>query len=66
MRRGRRVFGICLDRNIVEVVLGQDGLISRRVVRGENHPLGRQIEVSRGKAGLDLYFPMPDWNHEER
>ncbi len=46
---GGGVFGVCLDRDKVEVILGQHGLISHRVLCGEKHPLGRQVKASREK-----------------
>ena len=44
LRSRCRVFGGCLERDVVELVFGQDALISRRVDRGEKDPLGQDIE----------------------
>ena len=48
---GRRswIFGVRLDRDVIELILEQDGLISRRVICGEKDSLRRKIEISAVK-----------------
>lgn len=40
------MFGVCMNRDVVELVFQNDGLISGRVNGGEKDPVGREIGVS--------------------
>ena len=40
------MFGVCLNRDVVELVFQNEGLISGRVNGGEKNSDGREIEVS--------------------
>ena len=56
MSRRGRIFGEGLDRDVVELVLEQEGLVNRRVNCGQKDSFGREIEISGEKRVLIWMF----------